>query len=80
MATTTPADTRDPAAIDAGPNGGVQLRHIPLSRVPVVTIVIDAPDRIATCFDLVDELTVEHGVVTSEVVRMPAAAPHRPSS
>jgi ParB family transcriptional regulator, chromosome partitioning protein len=34
-ATNTAADTRDPAAIDAVPNGGVQLRHIPLSRVVV---------------------------------------------
>jgi PII-like signaling protein len=37
-------------------------------RVPVVTIIIDAPDRIATSFDIVDELTVEHGLVTSEMV------------
>lgn len=37
-------------------------------RVPVVTIIIDAPDRIATSFDIVDELTAEHGVVTSELV------------
>lgn len=37
-------------------------------RVPVVTIIIDAPDRIATSFDIVDELTAEHGLVTSEMV------------
>ena len=37
-------------------------------RVPVVTIVIDTPDRIASSFDIVDELTAEHGVVTSEIV------------
>ncbi|MFN2496219.1 MAG: DUF190 domain-containing protein [Pseudonocardiaceae bacterium] len=37
-------------------------------RVPVVTVIIDAPDRIATSFDIVDELTAEHGVVTSELV------------
>ncbi|MBV8997450.1 MAG: ParB/RepB/Spo0J family partition protein [Solirubrobacterales bacterium] len=35
MATTTAAQTHDEAAIDAVPNGGVQLRHIPLSRVVV---------------------------------------------
>lgn len=35
MATTTAADTQDRPAIDAGPTGGVQLRHIPLSRVVV---------------------------------------------
>jgi PII-like signaling protein len=37
-------------------------------HVPVVTIIIDAPDRIATSFEIVDELTAEHGVVTSELV------------
>jgi PII-like signaling protein len=37
-------------------------------RVPVVTIIIDTPDRIAACFDTVDELTTEHGLVTSEMV------------
>ncbi len=37
-------------------------------RVPVVTIIIDAPDRIARSFDIVDELTTGHGVVTSELV------------
>jgi ParB family transcriptional regulator, chromosome partitioning protein len=35
MATTTPADAHDQPSVDAGPNGGVQLRHIPLSRVVV---------------------------------------------
>jgi len=37
-------------------------------RAPVVTIIIDRPDRIADSFDIVDELTAEHGVVTSETV------------
>jgi PII-like signaling protein len=37
-------------------------------RVPVVTTIIDAPDRIATFFDIVDELTAEHGVVTNELI------------
>lgn len=40
-------------------------------RVPVVTIVVDAPERIIRSFDIVDELTAEHGLVTSEMV--PAA-------
>jgi PII-like signaling protein len=40
-------------------------------QVPVVTIVIDRPEWIARSFDIVDELTAEHGVVTSEMV--PAA-------
>ncbi|MGH3695025.1 MAG: DUF190 domain-containing protein [Pseudonocardiaceae bacterium] len=37
-------------------------------RVPVVTIIIDTPARIAASFDIVDELTTGHGVVTSEMV------------
>ncbi len=41
-------------------------------HVPTVTIIVDRPERIATAFDLVDEVTGEHGLVTSEIV--PAAA------
>lgn len=37
-------------------------------RVPVVTIVIDTPANIADCFDVVDELTRDEGLVTSEMV------------
>jgi PII-like signaling protein len=37
-------------------------------HVPVVTIAIDAPDRIAALFGIVDELTRERGLVTSELV------------
>jgi PII-like signaling protein len=37
-------------------------------RVPVTTIVVDAPDRIAASFGIIDELTREHGLVTSELV------------
>jgi PII-like signaling protein len=37
-------------------------------RVPVLTVVVDAPERIAASFAVVDELTREHGVVTSEMV------------
>ena len=37
-------------------------------RVPVVTIVIDAPERIAAAFDVIDPLTAEQGLVTSETV------------
>lgn len=40
-------------------------------RVPVTTIVVDTPERIAASFDIIDELTGEHGLVTSELV--PAA-------
>lgn len=37
-------------------------------RVPVLTVVIDSPERIAATFTLIDELTGDHGVVTSEMV------------
>jgi PII-like signaling protein len=37
-------------------------------HVPVVTIVVDTPERIARSFQIVDELTAEHGLVTSEMV------------
>lgn len=37
-------------------------------EVPVTTVIVDSPARIAACFDLVDALTGEHGLITSEVV------------
>jgi PII-like signaling protein len=37
-------------------------------RVPVLTIVIDSPERIPASFSIIDDLTREHGVVTSEMV------------
>lgn len=40
-------------------------------HVPVVTIVIDRPERIAQAFGIIDEMTSERGLVTSEMV--PAA-------
>jgi PII-like signaling protein len=54
---------------DHAPHGDrlLQLRR----HVPVVTIVIDTPERIAAAFQVVDELTQETGLVTSEMV--PAA-------
>jgi PII-like signaling protein len=36
--------------------------------VPVVTIVVDSPDRVGRWFEIVDELTSETGLVTSEMV------------
>ncbi|MEN3281647.1 MAG: hypothetical protein V7607_2787 [Solirubrobacteraceae bacterium] len=41
-----------------------QLRR----RVPVVTVVVDTPERIRRWFAIVDELTAETGLVTSEQV------------
>ncbi len=54
---------------DHAPHGDklLQLRR----RVPVVTVVIDAPDRIGRAFAVVDEMTRKTGLVTSELV--PAA-------
>jgi PII-like signaling protein len=37
-------------------------------RVPAVSIVIDSPERITTAFAVIDELTREQGLVTSETV------------
>lgn len=37
-------------------------------EVPVTTVIVDSPARIAACFDLIDPLTGVHGLVTSEVV------------
>lgn len=37
-------------------------------HVPAVTIVIDTPERISAAFDIVDELTSERGLVTSETI------------
>jgi PII-like signaling protein len=42
-------------------------------HVPVVTVAIDTPKRIAALFPIVDELTRERGLVTSEIV--PASSP-----
>jgi PII-like signaling protein len=54
---------------DHAPHGDKVLqikRH-----VPVCTIVIDRPERIAHSFQIIDEITAEHGLITSEMV--PAA-------
>lgn len=56
---------------DHAPHGD---RLLQLGRhVPVVTIVIDSPERIAAAFTVIDELTAEQGLVTSETV--PAMRP-----
>jgi PII-like signaling protein len=43
-------------------------------HVPVVTIIIDTPHNIAESFDVVDEITQEQGLVTSEMVPAVVAA------
>jgi PII-like signaling protein len=51
----------------------LQLRR----QVPVCTIAIDTPERTARSFQIIDELTSDHGLVTSEMV--PAVAEMAPS-
>ncbi len=54
-------------------------------HVPVLTLAIDSPERIAALYPIVDELTGERGLVTSELLppKDPAAAgrhrPHTPA-
>jgi PII-like signaling protein len=43
-------------------------------NVPVVTTVIDSPDRIARAFEVIDELTSERGLVTSETLAAPGTS------
>jgi PII-like signaling protein len=51
---------------DHAPHGDrfFQIRR----HVPVITIAIDTPERTARSFEIIDELTGEHGLVTSETV------------
>jgi PII-like signaling protein len=51
---------------DHKPHGDVfwQLRR----RVPVLTVIVDTPERIRRWFAIVDEITDEAGLVTSEMV------------
>ena len=50
-------------------------RVLQLGRhVPAVTIVIDSPDRIAAAFAVIDRLTSERGLVTSETIPAMRAA------
>ncbi len=62
---------------DHAPHGDklLQVRR----HVPVLTIVIDTPQRIAQAFDVVDELTEDGGLVTSEMVPAATAPAQRPS-
>jgi len=63
---------------DARPHGDrlLQLRR----RVPVVTVVVDAPDRIGAWFDVIDGITSERGLVTSELVPAAVAPEQSPHS
>lgn len=46
-------------------------------HVPVFTLVLDTPERIARLFPIMDELTREHGLVTSELARPSIVTPPR---
>jgi PII-like signaling protein len=51
---------------DHAPHGD---RLLQLGRhVPAVTVVIDTPERIAAAFSVIDELTSDRGLVTSETI------------
>lgn len=54
---------------DAKPHGDRVFQLV--RKVPVVTIIVDRPASVARSFQVVDELTAYHGVVTCEMV--PAA-------
>jgi PII-like signaling protein len=51
---------------EQAPHGDSALRFG--RHVPALTTVIDAPDRIAAAFAIIDELTAERGLVTSETI------------
>jgi PII-like signaling protein len=46
---------------------GDKLRQL-RRHVPVTTITVDTPERTVAAFDIIDTLTTEHGLVTSEMV------------
>jgi len=43
-------------------------------HVPVVTVAIDTPERTARSFQIIDELTCEHGLITSEIIPVAVGA------
>ena len=47
-------------------------------HVPAVTVVIDTPDRITAAYSVIDELTSERGLVTSETIPAIRASAARP--
>jgi PII-like signaling protein len=51
---------------DHKPHGDKLIQLI--RQVPVTTIVVDTPERIAASFEIVDQVTGRHGLVTSELV------------
>ena len=47
---------------------GDDVPHGDRRHAPAVTIVIDTPERISTAFSVIDELTAERGLVTSQTI------------
>jgi PII-like signaling protein len=47
---------------------GDDAPHGDRRHAPAVTIVIDTPERISTAFSVIDELTTDHGLVTSQTI------------
>jgi PII-like signaling protein len=47
--------------------GGDRLLRL-RRRAPIVTVAVDTPERIAAAFEIVDEITAEAGLVTSETL------------
>ncbi len=61
---------------DHAPHGDVLWQLRP--RVPVLVVAVDAPERVEALFGVVDALTRETGLVTSELVpALRAGAPGR---
>lgn len=56
---------------DDKPHGDRFLQLV--RKVPVVTVIVDTPESIARSFEVINELTADHGVVTCEMV--PATLP-----
>ena len=61
---------------ERAPRGDSALRLA--HHVPAITIVIGAPGRIPAAFAIIDELTAERGLVTSEAVQVVRAPPAGP--
>ena len=57
---------------DHAPHGDHFPRHG--HHVPVVTTVVDTPERVAVAFDVIDSLTAGRGLVTAEAVLTPQPA------
>ena len=57
---------------DHAPHGDHFPRHG--HHVPVITTVVDTPERIAIAFDVIDSLTAGRGLVTAETVLAPQRA------